>query len=124
MAEPTLSTDSPALHGASSDAPAQNSPKQDSPAQDTSAPSALLTRAQCRAARALLCWTQSELARRARISAVTVRTFERGQGSIKGSTARLLRLCFEAAGVLFIDAGSGGDNDDGGPGARLAQSER
>ncbi len=109
MAEPTLSTDSPALHGASPN----------TPAQDTSAPSALLTRAQCRAARALLCWTQNELARRARISAVTVRTFERGQGSIKGSTARLLRLCFEAAGVLFIDSGSGG-----GPGARLARPER
>ena len=85
---------------------------------------------QCRAARALLLWSQADLARRARVSAVTIRTFERGQGSIRPATARLLRLVFETAGVMMIGGdGSGGEGGDGeggggsakGPGVRLAR---
>ena len=81
---------------------------------------------QCRAARALLLWSQEDLARRARVSAVTIRTFERGQGSIRPATARLLRLVFETAGVRMIGGdGSGGEDGGGedglGPGVRLAR---
>ena len=82
---------------------------------------------QCRAARALLLWSQEDLARRARVSAVTIRTFERGQGSIRPATARLLRLTFAAAGVEMIageDGGEGGDGEGGsglGPGVRFAR---
>ena len=38
-----------------------------------------LTPAQCRAARALLDWTQDELAERAEVSRGTIRGFESGQ---------------------------------------------
>lgn len=99
MADLTLSTDSPSLN--------QSVP-------------VLLTRGQCRAARALLFWSQGTLARRTGISAVTIRTFERGRNSIKPSTARLLRLTFEAAGVGFIDAGDCG----AAAGVCLAKPER
>ncbi|WP_420347119.1 helix-turn-helix domain-containing protein [Pelagibius sp.] len=98
MAEAILSTDSPTLN--------QSAP-------DTGGP---LTREQCRAARAMLHWSQGDLARRARISAVTVRTFERGQSSLKESTAQLLRLTFVSAGLLFIDA-----DETGGAGVCLAR---
>ncbi|WP_420347198.1 helix-turn-helix domain-containing protein [Pelagibius sp.] len=96
-----------------------------------------LTGVQCRAARALLLWSQEDLARRARVSAVTIRTFERGQGSIRPATARLLRLVFETAGVEMVGGGDGaggdGERGDGkngggsgegagkGPGVRLAR---
>lgn len=100
MADLTLSTDSPSLN--------QSVP-----------PPLPITRGQCRAARALLFWSQGTLARRTGISAVTIRTFERGRNSIKPSTARLLRLTFEAAGVGFLDAGDGC-----GAGVCLAKPER
>jgi DNA-binding XRE family transcriptional regulator len=38
-----------------------------------------MTPAQCRAARALLDWTQNDLARSAEVGSVTLRQFERGQ---------------------------------------------
>lgn len=70
---------------------------------------------QCRAARALLDWTQAELAEQAPISAVSIRSFEKG-GEMRVSNQTALRAIFEAAGVVLIDAGAGG-----GPGAHLAQ---
>lgn len=60
--------------------------------------------AQCRAARALLDWTQADLASRTAISAVSIRAFERG-GDMRESNLRLLRLTFEAAGVVFEGPG-------------------
>ncbi len=89
MAGPILSTDSPSLN------------------QSTPDTGGLLTREQCRAARAMLYWSQDDLARRARITAATVRGFERGQSRLKHSTARLLRLTFEASGICFIEADAG-----------------
>ena len=84
-----------------------------------------LTGVQCRAARALLLWSQADLARRARVSAVTIRTFERGQGSIRPATARLLRLTFAAAGVEMIGGEDGREGVEGGgglgPGVRFAR---
>jgi DNA-binding XRE family transcriptional regulator len=68
---------------------------------------------QCRAGRALLDWTQSELAAQVPISAVSIRAFEKG-GEMRVSNQRLLRKAFEAAGVVFID------ENGGGAGARLA----
>lgn len=70
---------------------------------------------QCRAARALLNWTQSDLAGRTAISAVSIRAFEKG-GEMRESNLRLLRLTFEAAGVVFQDEG---ELVDGGMGVRL-----
>ena len=75
----------------------------------------MLTCEQCRAARALLDWTQSELSRQTALSAVSIRAFERG-GAMRGSNMNLLRLTFERAGVEFIPESGGG-----GVGVRLAQ---
>lgn len=74
----------------------------------------MLTPEQCRAARAILDWTQVDLADRTKVSDTTIRKFELGHSSLKDSTAQLLRLTFEAAGVEFLDSNGGG------PGARLA----
>lgn len=59
---------------------------------------------QCRAARALLNWTQAELAERTAISAVSIRAFEKG-GEMRESNLRLIKLTFEGAGILFQDEG-------------------
>ena len=72
----------------------------------------MLTAEQCRAARALLGWTQNELAKRASISAVSIRAFEKG-GDMRESNRKLLRLTFEREGVTIID------QNGGGPGVRL-----
>jgi transcriptional regulator with XRE-family HTH domain len=73
---------------------------------------------QCRAARALLNWTQAELAERTAISAVSIRAFEKG-GEMRESNLRLLKLTFEAAGVVFQDEG---ELISGGLGVRFRSS--
>ena len=75
----------------------------------------MITPEQCRAARALLDWTQKGLADRAKISNQTVRNFEHRKSELKDSTAQLLRMIFEAEGVVLLDPNGGG------PGARLAE---
>lgn len=67
---------------------------------------------QCRAARALLNWTQADLAERTSISAVSIRAFERG-GEMRESNLRLIRLTFEAAGVTFQNDGEAADSGIG-----------
>jgi DNA-binding XRE family transcriptional regulator len=78
----------------------------------------MLKPSQCRAARALLEWTQSDLAGRTSISAVSIRAFEKG-GDMRDSNLRLLTLTFEAAGIIFQDEG---EMVDGGVGVRLRRS--
>ncbi|QQP90444.1 helix-turn-helix transcriptional regulator [Skermanella sp. TT6] len=74
-----------------------------------------LTPEQCRAARALLDWTQDELATAAEVSRSTVRGFEAGQRDMQRATMAAIRRTLEGAGVSFLDA-------DGisGPGVRLS----
>jgi DNA-binding XRE family transcriptional regulator len=72
----------------------------------------LHTPAQCRAARALLDWTQEDLARSAGVSAVSIRAFERGGVMRESNRTRLLNALVDA-GVEFID------ENGGGPGVRL-----
>ncbi|MCP8883034.1 helix-turn-helix transcriptional regulator [Devosia sp. XJ19-1] len=67
----------------------------------------MLTSEQCRAARALLDWTQAELATRVSISVVSLRAFEKG-GEMRDSNQKLVRLTFEAAGIEFIPENGGG----------------
>ncbi len=74
----------------------------------------MLTPEQCRAARALLDWTQGDLAAQASISTVSIRAFEKG-GEMRDSNQKLLRLTLEAAGVSFIA------ENGGGAGVRLAK---
>ena len=68
----------------------------------------MITPAQCRAARALLKWTQQDLARHCDAGLNTIRTFEAEKSSPHKSTLRLLRTTLEAAGVAFIDDNGGG----------------
>ncbi|WP_376097543.1 helix-turn-helix transcriptional regulator [Roseomonas sp. CCTCC AB2023176] len=74
-----------------------------------------LTPGQCRAARALLDWTQDELARRAEVSRGTIQGFEGGQHALHRSSAAAMRRALEVGGALLLDADA-----DGGPGVRLA----
>lgn len=76
------------------------------------APTAL-TAAQCRAARALIEWTQAQLSQSASIDIQTIADFERRVRKADETTRRRLRAALEAAGVVFIS------EDGGGAGARL-----
>jgi transcriptional regulator with XRE-family HTH domain len=71
---------------------------------------------QIKAARALLGWSQEDLAREAAVSIPTVKRLEAGEGELGGrsETARKLRTALEASGIEFL-----GGND--GIGVRLRQ---
>ncbi len=70
---------------------------------------------QCRAARALLAWTQSQLANAARVSSVTIRQYELGTTEPRRSTIDVIQRALEGAGVQFIN------ENGGGPGVRLRE---
>ena len=63
----------------------------------------MLTPEQCSAARALLAWSQVELAEKAQVAVVTVHQLEAGSGQPRRSTLDVIRRAFEAAGIEFID---------------------
>lgn len=76
----------------------------------------ILTPSQCRAARALLGWSQSDLENRAGVARKTLADFEGGKRpKIYERTLRDIRQTLEEGGVRFVDA-----NGDG-PGVRLRQ---
>jgi DNA-binding transcriptional regulator YiaG len=61
---------------------------------------------QCRAARALLDWSQPQLAEAARVGLSTVVDFERERREVSKKAKRAIRLALENAGVeLLNDAG-------------------
>lgn len=60
-----------------------------------------LSPVQCRAARALLDWTQQELADAAQVSRATIRDFELGKHDAHRSTERLILEAFAEAGVTL-----------------------
>ncbi len=72
-----------------------------------------LTAAQCRAARALIEWSQAQLSQSASIDVRTVQDFEKRFRAPDETTRRRLRAALEAAGVVFIA------ENGGGAGARL-----
>ena len=74
-----------------------------------------MTPAQCRAARALIDWTQADLARSAAVGEVTIRQFERGASEPRRAILAALRRTLEQAGIRFIDGRGGG------PGVRLRE---
>jgi transcriptional regulator with XRE-family HTH domain len=88
--------------------------------QSTYAP-AMLTAGQIRAARAMLDWKQSELARAAGVAEVTIKKIERGGIDPRASTLDALQRAFEKAGILFLEPG---DTRDGGEGLRLKKPDR
>ena len=76
----------------------------------------MLYSAQIRATRALLHWSQGDLAKKAGIGIATVQRVEAGKGLISGhvSTAFRVQEALNAAGARFISA-----NESGGIGVRL-----
>ena len=71
----------------------------------------LVSKRQIKAARALLGWTQEELATKARISAVSVKRIETRRAELYSSgfsTVRRILLAFEASGIEFEVEAQGG----------------
>ncbi len=77
-----------------------------------------MTAEQLRAARALIRWSQKELAAASDVSEPTIRRLEAMEGALSGNSRTLdaLQKALEAAGVEFIQANGGG------PGVRLASN--
>ena len=73
---------------------------------------------QLRAARALLDWSQDQLAEKSGIGVATVRRLEAQSGRLRtySDTLWKLQTALEAAGVMFIP-----EADGFGPGVRLAK---
>lgn len=63
---------------------------------------------QCRAARALLGWSQDDLERHSKVPKKTIADFERGARSPRVQTNDILKAAFEASGVVFIPQNGGG----------------
>ena len=78
------------------------------------APKAITIR-QVKAARALLGWSQADLARESGVSEPTIARLESADGPLGGREATAIRLCnaIQAAGVEFLN------ENGGGPGVRL-----
>src|SRR4051795_6072290 len=70
----------------------------------------VITTRQIKAARALLGWSQADLAKRSGVSEPTVARLESMDGELGGRelTAEKIRAAIESAGVLFIDENGGG----------------
>jgi hypothetical protein len=77
-----------------------------------------MTPAQCRAARGLLGWRRSQLGV-AGVDDRTIRRFENEEIASRPASLLLMRLTFEAAGIIFLEEG-----DDGGLGVRLRRKLR
>ena len=75
-----------------------------------------LTVGQCRAGRALLDWTMSDLSEAAGVSAMTVSRFESGE-TVRTSSVDALKTTLSAAGITFIAANE--TSSIGGEGVRL-----
>ncbi len=76
----------------------------------------MITVAQLRAARALIGWSQPELAERSGVGIATVRRMEGARGLPKTTAENVWKVqrALEDAGVVFID-----QNEEVGPGVRL-----
>jgi transcriptional regulator with XRE-family HTH domain len=61
-----------------------------------------LSPTQCRAARALLNWSQEDLVRASGITKKTIADFERGATTPRQQTLAQISAAFEAAGVEFL----------------------
>jgi transcriptional regulator with XRE-family HTH domain len=68
----------------------------------------VMTSAQCRAARALVNWTQQELEVAASVAKKTIADFEADRRRPYERTLAALRSALEAAGVQFIEQNGGG----------------
>jgi hypothetical protein len=73
----------------------------------------LITAAQCRAARALIEWTQPQLATAAGLGLSTVVDFERSRRAVSDEARGAIAVALQNAGVVFVP-----ENGEG-PGVRL-----
>jgi transcriptional regulator with XRE-family HTH domain len=64
-----------------------------------------MTPAQCRAARAIIGWSQEELAAASKVEKATIAILELGERAPDASTLDDLRAALEAGGVEFISIG-------------------
>ncbi|MDO6963994.1 helix-turn-helix domain-containing protein [Rhizobium alvei] len=71
---------------------------------------------QSRAARGLLDWSQTQLAKASNLSESTVRDFEKGRRIPSINNLAAVERALEAAGVVFL---ADGETTVGGPGVRL-----
>jgi predicted transcriptional regulator len=80
----------------------------------------LVTTRQIKAARALLAWSQADLADHSGISEPTIARLESVDGELGGreDTTQKLRAAIETAGIEFIA------QNGGGPGVRLRKAPR
>jgi len=69
--------------------------------------------AQCRAARALIGWSQDQLSSASKVAKATIANFEAAKRSPYDRTLADLQAALEAAGVIFV-----AENGEG-PGVRL-----
>ncbi|MGR9501440.1 helix-turn-helix domain-containing protein (plasmid) [Rhizobium leguminosarum] len=74
-----------------------------------------LSSAQCRAARALLAWSQDDLSSASKVAKATIANFEAGKRSPYERTLQDMKHALESAGVVFIP------ENGGGAGVRLAK---
>jgi DNA-binding XRE family transcriptional regulator len=58
-----------------------------------------------RAARALLDWRQDDLAKKAKLSTITVKNIERGATQPRPETALKIRQALESSGIKFVAKG-------------------
>jgi transcriptional regulator with XRE-family HTH domain len=75
-----------------------------------------MTPAQCRAARALLDWTQPDLARAAGLGISTVIDYERERRQVSEASASAIKFALEQQGIKFTNGNR--------PGVRLHKARR
>ena len=75
-----------------------------------------ISAAQCRGARGMLAWNQSQLADGANVSRMTVVEFEGGRRAPHSNNLTAIRTALEAAGVEFMNGNS--------PGVRLRKAKQ
>jgi transcriptional regulator with XRE-family HTH domain len=75
----------------------------------------LISVEQCRAARAMLGWSQGDLADAAKVSRTTIVDFERGLRTPHRNNLEAIQRAFQNAGIEFIP------ENGGGAGLRLAK---
>jgi len=75
---------------------------------------------QVKAARALLGWSQSDLAEHSGVSEPTIARLEAADGELggRGDTVRKIQMTLETSGIEFID------ENGGGPGVRLNRATK
>ena len=78
----------------------------------------MIEAAQIRAARGLVEWSQTQLAKASGLALSTIRRMEVAGGTLKSSVENVLKVqqALEGASVIFID------EDEEGPGVRLRKS--